>query len=73
MKQCACKDWKPNIEIINGFISMQTVMAWGNKDGYTGKPLVYCPWCGKKLKEVKEPKWKDTTKEQDPNDGGGWK
>ena len=59
MKQCNCKDWKPNIEIINGFISMQTVMAWGNKDGYTGKPFVYCPWCGKKLKEVK-----------DPNDGG---
>ena len=46
---CNCKDWKPNIEIINGIIDMQTHMAWGNKDGYQGKPFVYCPWCGSKL------------------------
>lgn len=46
---CKCKDWKPNIDIVNGFIVMQANMAWGNKKGYTGKPFRFCPWCGKKL------------------------
>ena len=46
---CKCKDWKPNIDIVNGFIVMQANMAWGNKKGYTGKAFRFCPWCGKKL------------------------
>jgi len=49
---CTCKEWEPNIKIINGMIGMQSVMAWGNKKGYTGKPFQFCPWCGRKL--VKE-------------------
>lgn len=49
---CDCKDWEPNISIINGYISMQANMAWGNKEGYSGKPFDYCPWCGSEL--VKE-------------------
>lgn len=28
---------------------MQSHMAWGNKNGYEGKPFVFCPWCGSKL------------------------
>lgn len=51
---CTCKDWQPNIDKINGFIAMQTHMAWGNKRGYDGKVFVYCPWCGKKLKKDKK-------------------
>lgn len=53
---CTCKDWKPNIVIINGAFAVQSVMAWGEKKGYTGKPIRYCPWCGKKLKVEPIPK-----------------
>jgi len=49
--KCDCKDWEPNIKIINGMIDIQTHMSWGNKDGYTGKVFKYCPWCAKKLKK----------------------
>jgi len=53
---CTCKDWKPNIKIINGYITMDAIHAWGNKDGYTGKAFRFCPWCGKKLvKAVYDP------------------
>lgn len=54
MKYCKCKDWAPNIEILDGFIVMQMNMAWGNKKGYEGKPFVYCPWCGDTLIEKKD-------------------
>ena len=51
---CDCKDWKPNIDIINGYITMDAMHSWGNKDGYTGKQFAYCPWCGSKLKGDKD-------------------
>lgn len=51
MSTCDCKDWKPNIAIINGYIAVQSHMAWGNKDGYTGKPFKFCPWCSRRLKK----------------------
>ena len=53
---CKCKDWTDNIRILDGMIATQSVMAWGNKDGYTGKPFKYCPWCGRKRKIEKESK-----------------
>lgn len=56
MSKCNCPEWKPNIEIINGYIITQSHMAWGNKAGYTGKPFSHCPWCGKKLKDEKDKK-----------------
>ena len=48
---CKCKDWKENIDKLNAGI----VMLWthGGK-GYEGKPIIYCPWCGKKLEIIKE-------------------
>jgi len=46
---CDCPDWKPNIKIIDGMILIQTNMAWGSKEGYTGKSFKYCPWCGRLL------------------------
>lgn len=48
MAECSCKDWKPNVEKINSYINT----AWARTgQEYTGKPFVYCPWCGKKLNE----------------------
>lgn len=51
---CDCLDWKLNIEIIDNMILMQTNMAWGNKEGYTGKRFKYCPWCGRLLETIRE-------------------
>ena len=46
---CDCKDWKPNVKIIDGIIALHALRI-GTK-GYSGKPFVYCPWCGEKLNE----------------------
>ena len=49
---CDCKDWKENIEKVN-----QPWGLWVNHFGgigYSGKRFLYCPWCGKKLKEEKK-------------------
>jgi len=54
--ECKCKDWKPNIEIINGYIVMNALHSYGNREGYTGKPFEYCPWCGKKLVAMRKEK-----------------
>ena len=53
---CNCKDWKPNIDIIDSYIVMDSIHVWGNKAGYTGKPFLFCPWCGDKLKKEKAKK-----------------
>ena len=47
--KCTCKDWLPNVELIDGLIDVQSHMVWGNPKGYTGKRFNFCPWCGKKL------------------------
>lgn len=44
---CNCKDWKANIDILNGPIVLQAIRMGGG--GYSGKPFEYCPWCGKEL------------------------
>lgn len=51
---CTCKDWEPNMRAINGPIVLQSIRS-GGRYQYTGKQFVYCPWCGKKLKEQPEP------------------
>jgi len=47
---CNCEDWEytmPHWEKeINPFNSSAT-----NIPMYFGKPIYYCPWCGKKLEE----------------------
>ena len=50
MKECACKEWHENIEIVK---TMQTL------DPMTGKvskfaDFKYCTFCGKKLIDIKE-------------------
>lgn len=44
---CKCEDYKENIPKINGIIYMSQLHGG---QGYTGKQINYCPWCGKKLK-----------------------
>ena len=52
--ECTCKDWKENIPLTDSAITMSALHSYGNPKGYVGKPFVYCPWCKKKLKSVKE-------------------
>jgi len=46
--KCKCKDWKENIDIINGPIrfiaATRPHMSFGEI-----KPFLYCPWCGRHL------------------------
>lgn len=41
-----CADWTPGITKLNGPIVLQSIRA--GKDLYTGKPFLFCPWCGQK-------------------------
>lgn len=43
--KCDCDDWAPQIDILNGPISLQTIRSGGTYR-YSGKPFRYCPWCG---------------------------
>ena len=52
MKPCDCLDWRENIDKVNGPIVLQSIRA--GRDLYTGKPFVYCPWCGRCLLEQNE-------------------
>ena len=38
-----CKDWEENLPKINAPIELQFIRTGVQ---YTGKPFVYCPWCG---------------------------
>lgn len=42
-----CSDWKPQSDLINGPIILQSVRS-GGRFRYQGKPFAYCPWCGTK-------------------------
>ena len=50
VRYCTCPDWEPNCNHINAWIQfsmLHTVM-------YDITPFLYCPWCGKKLKEKED-------------------
>jgi hypothetical protein len=52
-KKCTCKDWKENIDELNaGFDFMAALFAF--RKGYEGKPIEFCPWCGRKLQKIQE-------------------
>ena len=55
MKNCECNDFKENIKIIDDIIILVSIRC--NRNNLLGdlnfKKFEYCPWCGKKLKEVK--------------------
>lgn len=53
--KCSCKDWKENIDKMNSAWALDYVHGGV---GYTGKPIVFCPWCSKKLKKEKAKKLK---------------
>lgn len=45
MNDCACIDWKPNVDRINNYITLATIRS-GFQHQYAGVPFRYCPWCG---------------------------
>jgi len=50
-KECpSCNKWKKNISSLNACIAS----AFIHSVEYKGKPFIYCPWCGTKLKEVQD-------------------
>ncbi len=50
MKKCNCKDWKENQRIIDSALGLQMSHGFGNG---LKKSFNYCPYCGKKLVEIK--------------------
>jgi len=48
---CTCKDWPEQIKKVNEPI---LYLFARNPDTYryTGKPFIYCPWCGMVLDEI---------------------
>lgn len=50
MHTCTCHKFLDNIDSFNlGHIYLQQVTG----KGYTGDPLEFCPWCGKRLQLIK--------------------
>jgi uncharacterized Zn-finger protein len=48
---CTCKDWEINWpKVICDTVFMQ--VTHGGKP-YDGELMVYCPWCGDRLKKIK--------------------
>jgi len=46
-KECKCKDWKKNVEIISLALTMNATHGFNTKG--LKKKFKYCPWCGKEL------------------------
>lgn len=50
MKECNCKNWKENASILDSAIILYSNHGMGQiKNSFT-----FCPWCGDRLKKVKE-------------------
>jgi len=50
---CACAAWEPNIKHVNDPIILQSARSGGSYQ-YKGQPFVFCPWCGERLKELRQ-------------------
>ena len=48
---CDCKDWEYGMTQLDGFI----MFGFTHGYKYAGKPFVYCPWCGKQIKDTPPP------------------
>ena len=50
---CECEDWIPGNAELNKHMGLWLTHshAWGDPEYYDYKRFIYCPWCGKKLKE----------------------
>ncbi len=49
VNNCQCRDYKKSMPQI---IDPQRIAFVRHKIKYTGKAIIYCPWCGNKLEEV---------------------
>ena len=47
-KVCDCEDWKRGMAQLDGFVMLGFTQGYK----YTGKPFIYCPWCGKQIKNI---------------------
>lgn len=47
MAFCKCDDWKKGMKCINGAMALARHHGWE----YEGETMVFCPWCGKRLKK----------------------
>ena len=47
---CGCKDYEENIKKINAITDASFLLEFR----YRGKSFEYCPFCGKKLEEIKK-------------------
>lgn len=47
--ECDCEYWKRGLRRLNIAIRY----AWNHGHTYEGVDFKFCPWCGKKLEEVK--------------------
>ena len=45
---CDCKDWERGMTQLDGFI----MFGFTHGYKYTGGPFVYCPWCGKQIRDI---------------------
>ena len=45
---CDCEDWQYGMKQLDGFI----MFGFTHGYKYTGGPFVYCPWCGKQIKDI---------------------
>ena len=48
---CDCKDWQHGMTQLDGFI----MFGFTHGYKYAGRPFVYCPWCGKQIKDADPP------------------
>jgi hypothetical protein len=55
LEDCDCEEWRIGIKQIGGI----TMLAYAHNIFYTAGQFRYCPWCGKKRKEMKEEKESD--------------
>ena len=50
MVWCDCKDWNKGMSSLRAAVAISRLHGVG----YEGSEMVYCPWCGKKLKKEKQ-------------------
>ena len=59
-KKCDCEEWVHSMTQLDGFI----MLGLAHGAAYRGAPFVYCPWCGKKVRENPDYKSEQATQHQ---------
>ena len=47
-KECSCDKWQQGMTQIDAFI----MLGFTHGYKYAGEPFVYCPWCGKQIRDI---------------------